>query len=325
MQVTIKELLLCEEEMHESSSGEGSRGGENSAGHLSDPFSGAEGAAGSGLDGDSQHTNTDGRRRGFQSGQEERNVTQQGEDERMAVDGDESGVLQWMRFGASPSDLGSDDEGTDEPGYGCAELGNSGVRYVETLYESFGRSGKEVVDLWRTGYGGAHGRRYVIHYIFRLGAAHRDPAVISKQLARLSTGTFIVSVHGCHLHFVHACRFSNSTCRCYITKHLRGRFGRWVARRNRKECEYSEAWWSYLAVYLCSGGRRAAKVSVEGRNWAYHRTTGNLPVRKNRPAEAVQLVGRRGMADAVPPRSPGSGPSSAEGDLRTENKSPNLT
>ncbi|CAH0393093.1 unnamed protein product [Bemisia tabaci] len=127
---SIEELLLCEEEMHESSSGEGSRGGENSAGHLSDPFSGAEGAAGSGLDGDSQHTNTDGRRRGFQSGQEERNVTEQGEDERMAIDGDQSGVPEWMRFGASPPDLGSDDEGTDEPGYGCAELGNPGVRLL---------------------------------------------------------------------------------------------------------------------------------------------------------------------------------------------------
>lgn len=120
-------------------------------------------------------------------------------------------------------------------------LAQKSCPHVEEVYENSSGSRKEIINLWRAGFGGSSSRRYVVHDVFRLGASYRNPEAVSKFLARLSSGTFLISIHGCHLHCVHVCRFANSTCRCYITKHLRGRFGRWMARRYSQEREFSES------------------------------------------------------------------------------------
>ncbi|CAH0392117.1 unnamed protein product [Bemisia tabaci] len=265
---SVEEFFLCEESMDVSSeNGYGGGGSERSFGAFTDPLAGTEGDGGDDDGRPAEHPGVDGRGGGLHRRQGQGKAAQTSEKERLDTADDEPGLPDGLRAGSSFTGPGSSDNESDVNEWGCTELGDPGDRYVEAVYENSSGSRKEIINLWRARFGGSSSRRYVVHVVFRLGASYRNPEAVSKFLARLASGAFLVSIHGCHLHCVHVCRFANITCGCYITKHLRGRFGRWMARRNSQEREFSESRWCAIAIYLCCGRRRPVKISVQGLGW----------------------------------------------------------
>ncbi|CAH0394271.1 unnamed protein product [Bemisia tabaci] len=82
-------------------------------------------------------------------------------------------------------------------------------------------------QVWMAGFGTIAGKRTFLHDIYQNRFGRSGEELCVRLLAKLRAGTYIAAGHGNHLHICHACDYFNSTCRCYVTKVVRSRFGKW--------------------------------------------------------------------------------------------------
>ncbi|XP_072158028.1 uncharacterized protein [Bemisia tabaci] len=144
--------------------------------------------------------------------------------------------------------------------------------------------------MWLEGYRDAHAKRYLLHDIYTNGTGTAGEECALRLMAKLRTGTYCIASHGGHLHVLHTCDYNNSTCRCYITKVLRSRFGKWVARTCASSRNISFERWRSIAVYMSHGTRVVLKINHSGGDWVRGGENRTLPVHGSGERRSSQLV-----------------------------------
>ncbi|CAH0763080.1 unnamed protein product [Bemisia tabaci] len=147
--------------------------------------------------------------------------------------------------------------------------------------------------MWVDGFRDIDGKRALLHDVYSNCVGRGGEELCLRLLARLRTGTYIVGAHGNHIHVCHTCDYLNSTCRCYITKVIRSRFGRWVARTSVSTRNITYQRWRNIAIYLSSGTRYIIKVNHSGGDWVRGREDRAVPLRRSGQRGSPELVAQR--------------------------------
>ncbi|CAH0395963.1 unnamed protein product [Bemisia tabaci] len=140
------------------------------------------------------------------------------------------------------------------------------------------------------GYRDAHAKRYILHDIYKNGTGGTGENGAMRSLAKLRTGTYCIAAHRGHSHVLHTCDYNNSTCRCYLAKILRGRFGKWLTRKCSSTRNLSIQRWRAFAIYMSSGTRSILKINNSGGNWLRGGQNRAIPLYGGGQRRSAELV-----------------------------------
>nr|XP_018907625.1 PREDICTED: uncharacterized protein LOC109037419 [Bemisia tabaci] len=145
-------------------------------------------------------------------------------------------------------------------------------------------------QVWMAGFGTINGKKTFLHDIYQNKFGRSGEELCVRLLAKLRAGTYIVASHGNHLHICHACDYFNSTCRCYVTKVIRSRFGKWVARSSTCTRNIGIERWRNIPIYLSSRSRHILKINHSGGDWVRNSQNRSVPLLRS---------GKRGQDELV--------------------------